>query len=185
MRYTVMGFPKSQDNRGSTTRAGQSMQTSRNSNRTHGRSINVTILSKILMAGLLLMALPQLGWAGIANEHELEVDVCDFGVPKEIAQANASFPVVFTVQVGEDGRALKVERVKNDFLTDKPFVSCIKDWTLPRSSRSLVVTFNWKHAEGWTEIAISGEEVNYRIKFRPGAFSQYSRRLVVQRPRPI
>jgi len=144
----------------------------------------MTIRKKILISGFLLMALPQFVWAGIAKERELEVDVCDFGVPKEIAQANASFPVVFTVQVGEDGRALKVEKVKNDFLTDKPFVSCIKDWTLPRSSRSLVVTFNWKHAEGWTEIAISGDEVNYRIKFRPGAFSQYSRRSGVQRPRP-
>jgi hypothetical protein len=142
----------------------------------------MTIRKTILISGFLLMALPQLVGAGITKERELEVDVCDFGVPNEIAQANASFPVVFKVQVGEDGRALKVEKVKNDFLTDEPFVSCIKDWTLPRGSRPLVVTFDWKHAEGWTEIAISGDEVNYRIKFRPGAFSQYATRSEVQRP---
>lgn len=150
------------------------MQTLRKSNNTPVRCISMTIHKIILISGFLLIVFPEFVFAGITKERELEVDVCDFGVPKEIAQANASFLVVFTVQVGEHGRALKVEKVKNDFLADKPFVSCIRDWTLPASRQPLVVTFSWKHAEGWTEIAISGDDVDYRIKFRRGAFGQYS-----------
>jgi len=127
---------------------------------------NMTIDKTILISGFLLLLIPQFAFPGTTTRHELEIDVCDFGVPKEIAQANASFPVIFTLKVGEDGRVLKVEKVKNDFLADEPFVNCIRDWTLPASNQTLVVVFNWKHAAGWTDIAISGKDVNYRITFR-------------------
>jgi hypothetical protein len=121
---------------------------------------------------LLMMSLSQFLCAGTRNAEKLEVDVCDISVPKEIAQANASFVVVFAVQVDEDGRLIKVDKATNDFLSDVPFVSCMTHWILPRNSRALAVTFTWKHALGWTEIAISGDQVDYRIKFHPDQFRQ-------------
>ncbi|MFL6389831.1 MAG: hypothetical protein ACJ71U_20320 [Terriglobales bacterium] len=112
---------------------------------------------------LSLVLLPHLLKAQ-AKGGNLEIEVCDFRVPQEIARANASFTAIYTLKVGENGRPIKVEKEKNDFLADEPFAKCIKNWVLPSSNERLVATFTWKHAEGWTEIAVSGVGVNYRIK---------------------
>jgi len=127
----------------------------------------------IALAGLcIILVLPNLALPE-TRPGDLEIEFCDFKVPPDIAQANASFPAAFLVQVGDDGRPVKVDKITNDFLSDEPFISCIKNWRLPRGTQRVAVTFTWKHADGWTEVAISGGEANYRIKIQPGAFSQY------------
>lgn len=135
----------------------------------------MTIRKSIPVSGFLLLLLsvfPHLLQAQTKG-RELEIEICDFGVPKEIARANASFTAIYTLEVGGNGRPVKVEKEKNDFLADEPFAACIKNWILPNTNERLVATFTWKHAEGWTEIAIAGDEVNYRIKIKPGALNQY------------
>ncbi len=130
--------------------------------------------STVLICALIL-SVSQFAWAVPKAGLQLEINVCEFKVPSELAQANATFVVTYIVQVGEDGRPLKVDKERNDFLTDDPFVHCIKSWTLPFGSQKLAVSFTWKHGQGWTQLAITGEDLNYRITFEPGAFAQYRR----------
>ena len=121
------------------------------------------------LALLLLMIAPLVR---SSQETIQEIEICDFKVPKEIWRANASFSVVFAVDVGEKAHALKVEKVKNDFLSDDPFINCINGWTFPNPNDRFTVTFNWKHGAGWTEISIFGKGVSHRFKIGPGAFKQ-------------
>jgi hypothetical protein len=122
---------------------------------------------------VLTLFAPQFARPATTAGQRLEIDVCEIKVPKELAQANATFTITYAVQVGEDGHPMKVEKVKNDFLPDEPFAVCLKSWTLPTANRRLAVSFTWKHAQGWAEIAITGEDFSYRIVFKPGAFAQY------------
>jgi len=47
------------------------------------------------------------------TSEQLEIKMCDFEVPRELAQANATFSVSYAIQVGDDGPPLKIEKVKN------------------------------------------------------------------------
>jgi hypothetical protein len=127
----------------------------------------------IVLGGALILSMPKFTPSAPKAGLRLEIDMCEFKVPPELAQANASFIVTYIVQVEEDGHPLKVDKVRNDFLTDGPFVHCIKSWILPPGSRQLAVSFTWKHGQGWTELAITGQDFNYLIRFEPGAFAQY------------
>jgi hypothetical protein len=104
----------------------------------------------------------------------MQIELCDFKMPKEFARANATFLVAYGLQIGNDGRPTKVEKVKmaNDFpIPDEPFVSCVKGWVLPVVNQRASVLFEWKHGVGWTQIEISGSDFDYVIKVQPGAFS--------------
>ena len=127
----------------------------------------------VVLGCALTLLIPKSARSATTAVQRLEINVCEFKVPAELAMANATFTVAYVVQVGEDGRPIKVDKEKNDFLTDEPFVQCIKSWILPTGNRQLAVLFTWKHGQGWSELAITCEDFSYRIKFRPGAFAQY------------
>lgn len=109
------------------------------------------------------------------TSEQLEIKMCDFGVPPDLARANATFSIFYAIQVGDDGRPTTIEKVKNDLLGDQPFVACIQSWTLLVKNKRLVASFDWKHGQGWTGLTISGDDLQYRIAFDPGAFGQYGK----------
>lgn len=121
----------------------------------------------------LIVALAMMPTVRASGEMKFEMELCDFKVPAEIMGANASFSVIFTAVVGKDGHVVRVEKVKNDFLSDEPFVNCLKSWVLPAKNKRFTVVMNWKHGVGWTGISISGLKYVTRIKICPGAFRQY------------
>jgi len=149
--------------------------------------MNGIISSKIIRflgCALALFVSPPREWAQTTGQR-LEIAMCDFKVPPEIARANATFTVVFAVQVGEDGRTTKIEREKNTLLSDEPFITCLKTWIYPvKTNKGLFVSFVWRHGQGWTEVAISGADLDYRIAFQPGAFAQYARTSEASPPHP-
>jgi hypothetical protein len=109
------------------------------------------------------------------TDERLEVKMCDFQVPPELARANATFSVFYEIQVGDDGRPTKIEKVKNNLLGNEPFVECIQSWTLSVKNKRLVASFDWKHGQGWTGLTILGDGLQFQVAFDPGAFSQYGR----------
>lgn len=107
------------------------------------------------------------GLAVCANPSE-EIELCDFGVPSAIARANASFPVIYSLELGSTGKPIRVAKVKNDFLADDPFVNCFLGWQLPAEWGTVYVILNWKHGIGWTQLTISGKGVRRVLRFQPG-----------------
>lgn len=135
--------------------------------------MNTTIRRVMSFLCFLATTLPSPARGAEGKTREVEIELCDFQVGKEIAQANASFSVIYTVQVGDDGRPVKVEKERNEFLPDESFVSCIKNWLLPAGR--WIVAFSWTHGKGWTEIAVSGNDLNYRLKIPLGVSNQYGK----------
>jgi hypothetical protein len=125
-----------------------------------------------VLLGLLIAFIP-FGVAFASTSASQEIQLCDFKVPKDIAHANASFTVIYAVQTGPDRHFSKIEKIKNDFLNDQPFTQCLSGWTLPVENQRVTITFNWKHGQGWTDIALSSKDLNQRIRIQPGAFKQY------------
>jgi hypothetical protein len=96
------------------------------------------------------------------------IELCDFKVPTSVANANASFSVVYSIRVGPDGKALNVTKVKNDFLADGPFIDCLNGWILPTPGGNVSVTFSWQHSKGWIQVSLSGKGVNRMMRFQQG-----------------
>ena len=129
-----------------------------------------TVIAAVL---LLIATTVQLPLPDQAKKHKTEIEICDFKMPHEIARANATFLILYGLQIGADGRPTKVEKIKmeNTFpIPDEPFVSCIKGWVLPVANHRVSVLFQWKHGAGWTQIELSGTDLDYVIKVQPGAF---------------
>ena len=128
-----------------------------------------------LVAVLLLVVTPhQLPVTEQAKRRKMEIEMCDFDVPKNLAQARATFMIVYELQLDGGGRPTKVEKLKmeNDLqFSDERFVRCIKGWILPGVNQRAFVALQWIHGKGWTQIEISGSDFDYIIKVQPGAFS--------------
>lgn len=101
-------------------------------------------------------------------EASEEIELCDFKVPAAIARANASFSVIYSIELGSTGKPTKVTKVKNDFWADDSFVKCFRGWRLPPEYRTVSIILNWKHGTGWTQLVISGKGVHRILKFQPG-----------------
>jgi hypothetical protein len=103
----------------------------------------------------------------ITSAGEL-IELCDFKVPDSIANANASFSVVYSIEIDPSGKVVKVTKVKNEFLSDAPFVACLRTWQLPPEYGTVSVIFNWTHGKGWTQMSLTGKGVERVLKFQPG-----------------
>lgn len=99
-----------------------------------------------------------------------ELELCDLKVPDAVAQANATFTMMFSAIRGPDGSLKGVKRVRGAFLDDAPFTACMKGWRVagPVDER-VVVAFDWVHAKGWTTIRVLGKTSSLTLRIAPGA----------------
>jgi hypothetical protein len=96
------------------------------------------------------------------------IELCDFKVPKTIANANTSFNVIYLINIGRDGKPSNIVPIKNDFLDNNPFIECIKGWELLPQGGPYTAIFHWQHGQGWDTVSIKGKETNRLLKFRSG-----------------
>ena len=93
------------------------------------------------------------------------IEFCDFNVPSAITHANASFSVVYSMEIDDSGNPVKINKILNNFLTDELFVNCFIKWKLPPEYKTITIVMNWKHGVGWTQLSLSGKEVHRVFKF--------------------
>jgi hypothetical protein len=71
---------------------------------------------------------------------------------------DASFVVTYRFGVNAEGTPRNVKKVKNDYLPDEPFSSCIAEWKFVSLRGDAAATFFRKPAEGgWTEVVVTGK----------------------------
>lgn len=92
-----------------------------------------------------------------------EIVLCDFGVTSELRAANASFSIVYRIDIGDDGRVVGVSELRNDFLP-----GALSRWKFAGPKRRATVSLDWKHGEGWVSIVVSDPRSTLRIRFEPG-----------------
>jgi len=114
------------------------------------------------------------GIHAFANEPEIEeeiIEFCNFEMPKVLAQANASFSVVYSMDIDSTGTPINIKLAYNNnekIMSDEPFIECFQKWKLPSSHGKVDVYFYWKHAVGWTTMSIAGKNVSRKWSFQPG-----------------
>jgi hypothetical protein len=87
------------------------------------------------------------------------VILCPIPIPADLR--DAQFVVTYRFETTKTGKPINIRKLKNEFLTDEPFVACISIWSLPSISGEGIAEFFSKPAEGgWTEINISAKGFN-------------------------
>ena len=115
-----------------------------------------------------------LGIPTFANEQEIEdeiIEFCNFKVPEFTAQANASFEVVYTMEIDSNGSPVNIINkniITHKQVSDEPFVECFQKWKLPPSYGKADVSFYWKSGVGWTTMSLKGKNVRRTVSFQQG-----------------
>src|ERR1700682_591970 len=73
------------------------------------------------------------------------------------AAREASFVVVYSFETAH-GKPAQVRKLRNEFLDDFAFTSCISSWELPSFPRGGMVEFVYKATGGWMSITISDKD---------------------------
>jgi hypothetical protein len=95
-----------------------------------------------------------------------EITFCNFELPRNVKIANASFNLIYSFEVNEEGGPIKITKVKGDYVGEAMVVSCLEGWRFHgcKKGAPLVVIFQWQHGHGWTEISITGPDFSQKIK---------------------
>ena|ERR1700704_5550766 len=83
------------------------------------------------------------------------ITLCRIAVPHNLE--DATFILTYKFEVTTHGKPINVTKVKNAFLPDQPFSSCMAHWRLPSISGQGVAEFTRTPTEGWKEIHVFGE----------------------------
>ena len=106
-----------------------------------------------------------------------EISFCQPELPSHVKDMNASFLVIYSFKVDDEGRATQISRVRDEFSDGTGVVECLKKWRLHEEEpdSKTTVSLYWKHAVGWVEMTILGEDIRQRI-VRSGDLSPYAAR---------
>jgi hypothetical protein len=83
------------------------------------------------------------------------VKTCQIEVPHNLQ--DASFTLTYRFETTKRGKLIHITKIRNDFLPDAPFHTCMSQWRLPSVSGHGVAEFTRTPTEGWTEIHISAK----------------------------
>lgn len=79
------------------------------------------------------------------------VQYCNFDISNGKKLANLSFSVLYKFHVDENGRPVKITKVRDNYVGEKVVEACILNWKIsgvPLQSR-FFATFFWSHKKGW------------------------------------
>jgi len=110
-------------------------------------------------------------WTPVFATEEEIIEFCDLEMPKLLAHANASFSVVYSMDIDSTGTPTNIKLAYNNndkIMSDEPFMKCFQKWKLPPSYEKVDVSFYWKHAIGWTTVSITGKNIRRTWRFQQG-----------------
>jgi hypothetical protein len=112
------------------------------------------------LIALLLLLLCSLACTSAEKSSTKDVvTLCPIPIPSDLR--DAQFVVTYRFETTKTGKPINIRKLKNDFLSDEPFVACISEWSLPSVSGEGIAEFFRRPAEGgWTEINISAKGFN-------------------------
>ncbi len=173
-RFSDTGCLTCRGDHGNTMMVGQSMRAKNKSKIERGHSMRKSRGRRHLIPLLLLAIVGLTCPAAHAQKVSEDVVLCDLGVSKGLAQANASFSIVYEVGTNTTGRVERVTKVENRFIPEEAVTACLSRWTLSPPSATFKVSLDWEHGKGWTRMNIIGPaDLIRRIRFEAGRW--YSR----------
>jgi len=110
-----------------------------------------------VIQGVLFLLVSLFGMATFVSAEKPPKEIitaCHINVPHEAREA--TFVVVYKFETNA-GKPVNIRKVKNDFLKDDRFTTCISGWRLPSLIGEGVAEFNYRTGEGWVETTVSGK----------------------------
>lgn len=109
-----------------------------------------------------------------AGKLEIEIYFCHFELPEKTKEINASFSVIYSFLIDDDGKPYEFEALRDDFVGEKIVRSCLEKWRLHglEGRPRIVMSANWQHGVGWVSMSVVGKGIEQRIG-RFGELSPY------------
>ena len=114
------------------------------------------------------------------------IELCHFDLPEIVMRANATFNLVYSFEISDQGQPINIKMVNNlsanilksgSILKLEQVESCITNWRLEgiNTSKPVYLILSWKHGVGWVSFYIGTEGFNYSIIIPPGFNRYYGR----------
>jgi hypothetical protein len=112
---------------------------------------------------LLVLILPI---SSLQEKSASEITFCNFDLPKEIKQANASFYVIYSFELNDEGTPVKIVKIIDEYVGLEKVASCLENWRFHglKNGAHMTASFRWEHAEGWVEAVVTGPDFKQKIK---------------------
>ena len=96
----------------------------------------------------------------------VDVTFCNFPLSSGLKQANASFYVSYSFTIDETGKPTGITKIRNDYVEPKEISTCLEKWEFRgvQQGATIVAIFQWKHAQGWVDLSITGGGLNQKIR---------------------
>jgi hypothetical protein len=107
---------------------------------------------------ILLLAAPT---AWCEQPQKEVIKVCNITLTPQAKEAD--FTVVYRFEM-KNGRATKIQRMKDDFLSGRDVVACISEWRIPSLLGVGVAEFTYKHDQGWVVVAVTGRNFSREVR---------------------
>lgn len=101
-----------------------------------------------------------------ATEQVGEIMFCKFDLPDQIKQAHASFSLIYSFQVDEEGQVVKPIKLTDDYVGEEIVFACLKNWRFKDVSHDskMVMLMRWEHGIGWVSLSITGKNFSRVIR---------------------
>jgi hypothetical protein len=109
--------------------------------------------------------------------NNFRIELCNFELPEIVPRASATFRLVYSFEIGDQGQPINVIVVDDwggNILKLEQVASCVTNWRLAglKTSKPVNMILQWKHSMGWTRFTLANEDVYYSIAIPPG-FNRY------------
>jgi hypothetical protein len=97
--------------------------------------------------------------SGIQQEKEVKTSIsyCNLEISKAKKLANLSFNVHYIFEVNENGEAVEIRKLRDDYVGEEIIKSCISNWRVTGVPNKtwFRVYFFWSHSKGWFRQTVS------------------------------
>jgi len=93
------------------------------------------------------------------------INFCVLEVPDVVQRGNASFNVVYIFEVDEQGKPIKIVRVRDRHVGIENVRACLRRWRLPHTEtgKPIVAILRWEHGHGFASLTVQGPDTQIRL----------------------
>ena len=118
----------------------------------------------------LVLAFIVLGALTFANQEReklsAQITFCNFVLSDSVKVGNESFNVIYSFNIGEEGRPTQISRILDDYVGEARVSDCLSNWRFEgiKKGSHMIASFRWQHGVGWSEVGTSGGGFSQKMK---------------------
>jgi hypothetical protein len=95
----------------------------------------------------------------------MNISFCHFDVRDVIKHGNASFSIVYSFRLAENGRPTEIAALHDGFVGEEVVSRCLENWEFRgiQPGSEFALSANWKHGIGWVSMSLVTEEISQTV----------------------